>query len=317
MQLIDFDRSAEGTKNGSSIDPSRLQWIDLDREDAMRIDDEIPFMKNVLHKEHQADLCNGIHPPLFESTDQYEILIVRSVDDRFLNSKPQTRSIAFILLGNTVTTVHDRNDGTLSEQHTKWANRKQRYPKDVLDLLHTLLDVIGDAYLSLREPLNIHITDWQQRLLDPNDPFNDWHVLIQAKSSLRWLNINLELQRDILQRWRDETRYELSQSHMIQFNDLDGHLGRIERLSDGIQSDIDSLTNVYFASTGQKTNTIVQFLAVISAVFLPLNLIAGLFGMNFDHLPFLHSHWSPLLVVLFMLAQTVLLLWWFKTRRWF
>jgi magnesium/cobalt transport protein CorA len=317
MQLIDFDKSAKGTDKLSSIDPARLQWIDLEREEARDIDDHIPFIQGVLHKEHQADLCNNIHPPLFESTDQYEILIVRSVDDRFLSTKPQTRSIAFILFENTVITVHDRDDDTLSGQYKRWIEKKQRYPRDVLDLLHALLDMIGDAYLSLREPLNVNISDWQRKLLDPNDPFNDWQVLIQAKSSLRWLNINLELQRDILQRWRDETRYDLSQSHMIQFNDLDSHLGRIERLSDSIRSDIDSLTNVYFASTGQKTNTIVQFLAVISAVFLPLNLIAGLFGMNFEHLPFLHSPWSPPLVVILMLAQTALLLWWFKKRRWF
>lgn len=317
MQTIIFNHPETTQPGGQIIDPSHLHWIDLERKADLSSTDLPAFVSSILHEHHLKDLSNSLHPPDYECTDNYEVLIFRGIDKRFEIIEPRTRSTVFLLVENTIITIHDEDDKTLSKLQMKWLASRSKHPKDLLSLLHSLLDEIGDDYLNLREPLNSLIQEWQQKLLDPNDPFSDWQVLVKAKSGLRWLYINLDLQRDILQKWRDETHYEFTQSHLIHFNDLDNHLGRIERLSEGIRTDIDSLTDTYFASTGQKTNTIVQFLAVISAIFLPLNLIAGMFGMNFEHLPFLRAPWGPALVILLMILLSTVLLLWFKKHRWF
>lgn len=296
---------------------SELHWIDISRDTAVPENEFPAFLQNVLHERHVKDIQNNMHPPFYENNDEYEMLIFRAVDQRFEIIEPRTRSTVFILLENMVITIRDKDDNTFSKLHTKWLANKAKRPSDLPDLVHGLLDAIGEIYLDLREPLNSQIQDWQQRLLDPNDPFNDWQVLMTAKSSLRSLNINLQLQREVLQSWREDTKYSFSQSQAIHFNDLDGHFGRAERLSDAIRSDIDSLTHIYFTSTGQKTNSIVQFLAVISAIFLPLNLIAGLFGMNFESMPMLKNPWGPVVVVMAMFCVSAILLWWFKRNRWF
>ena len=83
-----------------------------------------------------------------------------------------------------------------------------------------------------------------------------------------------------------------------------------------MQHDIDALVQIYFSASAQRTNEILQFLTILSAVFLPLNLLAGLFGMNFAHLPLLAVWYGPWLLVGVMLLVVSGLLLWFRRRRW-
>ena len=231
-------------------DSTDLRWADITRP----VDLLPPFIEKTIHSRHREDLLNSLHPPFFEQTENYELLIVRTIDERFILHESKTRSCAFIIYGNTVITVHDEDATTFRNIDERWLNKQQKRPRDVISLLHSLLDEIGKEFLSLREPLATQVTEWQQKLLDPNDPFNDWQIIMQARSRLRGLTTNLELQRDVLSTWKENTQYELSPSHIIHFNDLDNHLGRTERLSTGLSDDLDSLTQIYFASTGQRTD---------------------------------------------------------------
>jgi Mg2+ and Co2+ transporter CorA len=83
-----------------------------------------------------------------------------------------------------------------------------------------------------------------------------------------------------------------------------------------VQQDIDALVQIYFSASAQRTNEILQFLTILSAVFLPLNLLAGLFGMNVTHLPLLAVWYGPWILVGVMLLVVSGLLLWFRRRRW-
>lgn len=313
MKIVNFQDLTLKDLSEVRLDFSNLQWIDVSRP----VTEFLQYSTQSLHRHHQVDLDNNRHPPSFEQSENYELLIFRNIDLRFEFTEPKTRSVAFILTDNTVTTIHDADDKIFSRLHHRWVSKELKTPKDVVFLLHLLLDEISDSFLAIREPLVNQVSEWQRKLLDPNDPYNDWQVIMKAKSSLRALNTNLELQREVLSRWREDTRYELNASNTIRFNDLDSHLARIERLSSGISSDLDSLTQIYFASIGQKTNSTMQILAVLSAIFLPLNLIAGIFGMNFVYIPLLNNPWGIAIAIAAMLIVSFGLLWWFKKKNWF
>ena len=313
MKVVNFEHLSMKNLSEVELDFSVLQWVDINRP----VDKFIQQTEQTFHSRHKIDLGNNSHPPSFEQTQDYEILIFQNIDSRFEVIHPKTRSIAFLIIGNTITSIHDEGDNVFTGLFEKWENKYIKKPSDVISLLHILLDEIGNSFLAIREPLVNQVSEWQTRLLDPNDPYNDWQVIMKAKSSLRALNTNLELQREALLRWRENTRYEFTPSNSIRFNDLDSHLARIERLASGISSDLDSLTQIYFASTGQRTNSTMQILAVLSAIFLPLNLIAGIFGMNFEFIPLLKNPWGAAIAIGLMLIISVALLWWFKKKKWF
>ena len=73
---------------------------------------------------------------------------------------------------------------------------------------------------------------------------------------------------------------------------------------------------IYFSITGQRTNSIVQLLTIISVIFLPLNLIAGIFGMNFEHMPLLDhalGFWATAIGMTALGLAALLLL---RLKRW-
>lgn len=313
MKVMDFGGKGLYESTSEIASYSQLQWVDFTRSEALLLGS----VANVLHDQHRKDLLNSIHPPYFEQTDDYEMIIFRSMDERFEFTGLKTRSIAFLIYENTVFSVHDDDDSTFNRIHERFRQSRKKLPKDVLSLAHFLFNEIVDEFLSLREPLTLRVSEWQKRLLDPKDPFNDWLVIMQAKSSLSRLNTNLELQKDVLLNWQENTRYPFDASLSVRFNDLHEHLSRIERMSSGVQTDLESLTQIYFASSGQQTNVNVQILAVISAIFLPLNLIAGIFGMNFEGISFLRHPLGAYIVIGLMAALSVILLWWFKKKNWY
>ncbi len=88
------------------------------------------------------------------------------------------------------------------------------------------------------------------------------------------------------------------------------------RKRNDIQLTLTGMRLVRHAETTQRTNEILQFLTVMSAVFLPLNLPTGLFGMNFAHLPLLQTSYGLWIVdgVMVMIVSGLML--WFRSRHW-
>ena len=73
---------------------------------------------------------------------------------------------------------------------------------------------------------------------------------------------------------------------------------------------------MHLAVVGNKTNEVMKTLAVISVIILPLSLIAGIYGMNFEYMPELHSPHGYWLTLTGMAVITILLLWYFWRQGW-
>jgi magnesium/cobalt transport protein CorA len=294
-----------------------LLWLDLIRSEA-ECDETLNQALSInLHERHLADLSNVTHPPFFDGTAEYDLVIMRGFDHRSELDAPRTRTIGFLITHTAIASIRDADDETFDDLRKRLLACDRRAPDSTAALLHLLLNELVDELLNLIEPLSLRISDLQQRLLDDNDPFDDWRALMLLRSRLRWLSGRMEEQRSVLTNWRNETLLQLDENAGIRFNDLDNHLARVERHAEGLQNDIDGLINVHFAAAGQRTNKLVQFLAVISAIFLPLNLIAGVFGMNFTSMPLLQAAWGGWIAIGAMVLLGLVLWQWFRRNRWF
>lgn len=293
-----------------------LRWLDLRRDEPdceVRIVEELGFRP---HDRHLSDLRNVAHPPYFDGTDEYDLLVVRALDPTTPAEEPQTRAIAFLITNTVLVTVRASADDTFDPVLERGAPGDVA-PESIGELVYLLLDNVAERLLELRDPLTEKLNVWQERLLDPMDPFNDWQVLMRVRSRMRWLGGRMAMQREAVDQWRAHTVLKLGPDIAIRLNDIDEHIARVEHHVGVIQGDIDSLVQVHFAASSQKTNQIMQLLAVLSAVFLPLNLIAGIFGMNFQDMPLLHLAWGGSVAIILMISMGAGLLFWFRSRRWF
>jgi Mg2+ and Co2+ transporter CorA len=218
----------------------------------------------------------------------------------------------------------------LRERLINSAPGRQRLPDSPEALMLRLLNSMVDRYLELRQPLTSQLERWQRRLLDPRRPFRDWYLLLEARGELRKLEQLCEEQLDALQEWLDE-RLELapqengqlaasapgplSDALQVRANDVVSHIQRVHAHARRLQDSLESAIQLHFSSTAHRTNEIMRTLTTITAIFMPLTLITGIFGMNFEFIPGLHARAGFWIALAAMGAIALLLVAVFRARR--
>jgi Mg2+ and Co2+ transporter CorA len=99
----------------------------------------------------------------------------------------------------------------------------------------------------------------------------------------------------------------------VRSRDVLEHVERVLTHVRRLESSAESAVQMHFSALGHRTNSIMRTLTVLTAIFLPLNLITGIFGMNFDVMPLIHNGGGFWDAALLMLAVACGL--WFIFRR--
>jgi len=195
-----------------------------------------------------------------------------------------------------------------------------------------LLGGMVDRYLELRQPLTAQLERWQRLLLDPRRPFDDWYALLEARDELRSLEQLSEEQLDAIQAWRDERIEQLravgtsglphppgfagiADPLRVRAADLAEHVQRVLNHVRRLEASLESAVQMHFSAMAHRTNEVMRTLTTLSAIFMPLTLITGIFGMNFATIPgstAVHGFWWVLAA---MGIVALALLAWFRARR--
>jgi magnesium transporter len=112
----------------------------------------------------------------------------------------------------------------------------------------------------------------------------------------------------------------VSERTALYLRDVYDHLVRINESIEANRDLLGNALDAYLSAVGQRTNEIVKYLTVMSAVFLPLSFVVGFFGQNFDNLPFLtdwvHSDGLMWSMIAICAVLPLGMLAWFKHRGW-
>jgi len=206
------------------------------------------------------------------------------------------------------------------------AGARNRVPQSTADLVLRMVNTMVDSYLELRKDLAAALEHVQQELLSPHPQPSAWNDVINARRHLRLLEDLCEEQQDAMQEWLDTlhdlplTAYAadaaLAQNRrdqlMARARDIIEHIDRVLHHARRLEQSAETAVQIHFGAQGQRTNDIMRTLTAVTAIFLPLNLFTGFFGMNFDHLPLIHSTegmWIAL-ALLALLALGILVLFW-------
>ncbi|PKO62586.1 MAG: magnesium transporter CorA [Betaproteobacteria bacterium HGW-Betaproteobacteria-18] len=195
-------------------------------------------------------------------------------------------------------------------------------PANPADLMLRIVNQMVDGYLALRRELSQQLDHWQAELLNPRSRFNNWNALLGARLSLHHLDEICEDQRAAVQDWIEalktwpETEAQLNQHQhdllQVRSRDVLEHIERVLRHVQRLEQNAETTVQMHFNAQSHRTNEIMRTLTVLTAIFLPLNLIAGIFGMNFDFIPLLHrsnGFWLTVLAMGLTAAGLVVFFW--------
>ncbi|NKI71669.1 magnesium transporter [Collimonas pratensis] len=247
-------------------------------------------------------------------------------------SKLATQPVTFLIMDHALVTVHERYSRTIDATRTRLlelCNKTEKTPHAIRlpaspeDLLLRLINAMVDQYLDLRQPLTTQLDRWQRALLDPRRPFKDWMALLDARIELRKLENLCEEQHDAMQELRDyfvdiDDGIEISRAKdllLVRINDVMEHITRVLNHARRLESSIESAVQIHFSAVAHRTNEIMRTLTVITALFMPLTLITGIFGMNFEVMPLLKNALGFWLTMGSMALVIVVMLVFFQRRR--
>ncbi len=292
-------------------------WLDLTYEEVERLQPEIERLTGVrIFDVHLADAANLAHPSFFDNTDAYELVIFRGLAPESTLDAIVTRPMTFFNFDRLLVTVRAADSRSIALVKNRFVNVPGKCPQSPDDLMQRLLSAMVDHYLELRQPLTERLERWQRLLLDPRRPFRDWVALLESRNQIRKLQSLSEEQRDAIQEWRDYRIGDLSPAMHARFADIVEHIERVHNHAQRIERQAESAVQLYFAAMSHRTTEIMRLLTLITAIFLPLNLITGIYGMNFDFMPGLHRTWGFWASVGAMIAVVVAMVAFFKYKRW-
>lgn len=295
---------------------------------------------------HLQDAANLQHPSYFDSTNEYDMLVFRKLamaearpleeraakaDERRTLQEIVTRPITFFLLDRMLVTVRQESSRTIELVRTRLLEGgsrnappspydKTRLPVRPGELMLRMLNQMVDRYLELREPLSERLDRWQRELIDPRRPFSNWTALLEARIELRRLENLSEGQYDALTELRDAYLEEtpdlsVSDAYLVRLNDVMEHIQRVLHHARRLEASAESAVQLHFSATTHRTNEIVRTLTAIAAIFAPLTLITGFFGMNFRSMPWIDEPRGVWWALGTMATVAVLLLLYFWARR--
>ena len=197
-----------------------------------------------------------------------------------------------------------------------------RVPTGTADLMLRVINQIVDGYLDMRRELTRQLDHWQTELIDPRSRFTNWGALMEARQSLHHLDEICEDQRAAIQDWIDlletlpspkgEAEQRERELIMVRSRDVLEHIERVVHHVRRLEQNAETAVQMHFSVQGHRANDIMRVLTVLTAIFLPLNLIAGIFGMNFEFIPLVHKadgFWIAMMAMLVIALLLVLVFW--------
>jgi magnesium transporter len=196
------------------------------------------------------------------------------------------------------------------------ANSKCR-KYDIDYLLYSLLDAIVDHYYIVMEKLGESIELIEEDITNGATDNFTMNRINSLRKEMIMFRRNIIPVRDLINNILNTENLLLKPSNKRYFKDVYDHILQAADLSDNYRDMVINIRDLYLNQVNLKINEVMKFLAIVTALLAPATVIGGIFGMNFEKIPWLHNNYGFFLAVGLMLIVPFIMLAWFKKKSWF
>ncbi len=325
MEIFVYRKGANKVEEGFTkkdlpellADETNVVWGDLQGETPEQANEAKDLLLNVFHFHYLTveDCLETRNQPKVEAFPDYFYFIVHGVKPETNSSNFVTKELDGYLGKNFVVTFHTERFKSIKDVKTQLRTTAFACQRGAAYLLHQILDKLVDQYMPVVDDFDNSINVLEERVFQMRR--NNTVVLAEImdlRRSVARLKRISSRQLDVLYRI-SHGEFELIPNQVLPFyRDVHDHLLRISDLADSYKDLVGGLFEIHFSVTANKTNDVMKVLAVFSAIMLPLTLIAGIYGMNFENMPELHSRYGYFgaLTLMFIIGVGLLIYFWRK-----
>lgn len=327
------------------VDQVRLTVIDYDEEQIIRrelgsVEESLPFRDSAtvswlnIYGLHEPEILEkignyfGIHPlsmedvlntdqrPKLEVFDDYLFLVLKMIALDESSGDLNIEQISIILGHNFVITVQERPGDVFTPLRKRLQEGVGRLRKRGADyLFYSIIDIIVDHYFLVLEIMGERIERLDEMVID-NTSAEIAQEIKMLKREILLLRKQILPLRDVLSSLNRE-EFSFIQPETGPFlRDLYDHQLQVVEALESYRDMLNGIMDIYFSNLSNRMNEVMKVLTIIATIFIPLTFIAGIYGMNFEHMPELEWPWAYPAVWGIMMVVAAGMLYFFRKRKW-
>lgn len=323
VSVFDYDANNISEKKLTAVedclnfkDSNRITWINIDG----------------LRKNDVETICNHfqIHPLVIEDIlsmnqrpkmDEVEDIMLCLLNMLYFNEEKrsvETEQISIILGKNYVISFQeDASRDVFNPIRNRLRINNSKLRQRTADYLcYSMLDMIVDNYFVVMEKLGEQIEFVEEEVIRRSNTRSLGKINVLRKE-LIVLKRNLAPVRDLLNGIIRSESELLEDRHTKYYKDVYDHIVQAYDLSENYRDIMVSMQDLYINNVNLKMNEVMKVMAIVTCLLAPATVIGGIFGMNFDVIPYIHNKWGFFIAVGTMLIIPIWMLFIFRKRGWF
>jgi magnesium transporter len=314
-------RSPEGIRTlDDAAEVARLMaegttfWLDLEGDD--------PAMREVLHRDlglHALaveDIFQDRVIPKAEDYDGYLYVVVHGITcERNDPEDLHTVEVDLVISSRWIASHHNGGVRVTHEVLDELRRNPRLFDKGPGFLAHALIDHLVDYYIPVIDAFDEYVDEVESEVV-ANPQQSLLQRIFRLKRSLQRLRRIAMHQREVLQRLARGEFEQIPERALPFYRDIHDHFVRVCDLAEGYRELLSGALDAYLSVVSNRMNEVMKTLTLVATIMLPLTFIAGVYGMNFEHMPELHWHYGYPFALGVMLSVAVAMGLWFRYKRW-
>jgi magnesium transporter len=323
ISVYDYDETSLNECNLNSIEESfsfkennHVTWINIDG--IRKADVDLLSQKYNIHPLIAEDILSVGQRPKMDEVDDILYCLLNML---YYNETTQTveqEQISIILgRGYVITFQEDPAKDVFNpiRDRLKIPNSKVRH-RGADYLCYTMIDLIVDNYFYVMEKLGDRIELVEEEVIR-NSNTKSLAKINKFRKELIVLKRNIAPVRDLVGGIIRSESHLLDDSITKYFKDVHDHITQAYDLSENYRDIMISMQDLYINNVNLRMNEVMKVMAIVTCLMAPATVIGGIFGMNFDVIPYIHNQWGFYIAVSLMLLIPIWMLLIFKKRGWF
>lgn len=264
------------------------------------------------------DCAESVHFPKVDDYGNYLYLVLHAIDNTAPAGQVKTHELDAFLGPNYLITFHDSPVEEVADLKKQVREKSLLLSRGPDFLLQELLERIITNYFPRLEAFEERVNDLEDIILDERKRLrNVPSMLFEMKREVIAMKRVIYPQRELfLKLSRPEFPQLVSEHAMLYFRDNYDHIYRIGELVDGYREMLTNLFEAHYSIVSFRLNDIVRTLTLFTTILMPMTVISGIYGMNFDWMPLLHTPSGFWISIGTMAAIATVMITQFRKRGW-
>lgn len=311
---IQRDLSEEQTK-AAFESCEGLLWVDI----VETTEEDGNFLQRTFKFHHLAiEDCVSplIHPPKIDDFGDYLFIVVHGINHVTESDIVETAELAIFLGPHFVVSNHNLQLYSVESVRRLVEDDGRPMKRGADFLAYALIDTLVDNVLPTIDKMGDIAEEIEEETIRSPQQATLEAILKLKRSTLRIHRV-MAPQREVLNRLSRREFQIIRDEAQIFYRDIYDHIVRIEDLNQGLRDRADNALATHLSSVANRQNETMRVLSIVATIFLPLTLLAGIYGMNFEYMPELKWQWGYFTVLGFMGIVIGIVMWRFWAGQWF